>query len=86
MSHFNVLVFMMQFALSLYQFSTEPSWSAFLQLIPLIVIFAILSVIWLLRKRLLYQIPNLLTLALALQLGVFVLGTPMAIAVKPAEI
>ena len=85
MTFFIFTVFAIQFALNVYIFSTHPSWSAFAQLAPHIIIFVINFVIWLLRKRFMSLIPYFYIICLILQSVVFVLGTPMAQAVMTPE-
>ena len=79
------LLFTIEFALNIYIFSSKPSLSAFVHLLPLIFIFLVLLIIWVLRKRLRNWLPLLYTLIMMLQLGYIVLGTPMSIAVKSPE-
>ena len=80
-----LIMFTLQFALSIFQLSTAFSWRALVQLIPLAVIFVILFTIWLLRKRIWRWLPYIYIFTLILELITHVLGTPMTIAVMSPE-
>ena len=85
MTHFMFIVITIQFAFTLYVFSNGPSRSAFAQLIPQIVIFAIYFAVWILRNRIQSWIPYLYTTCLIFHSVTYVLGTPMAQAIKSPE-
>ena len=85
MTFFIFTVFAIQFALNVYIFSTNPSWPAFAQLAPHIIIFVINFMIWILRKRFISLIPYFYIMCLIFQSAVFVLGIPMAQAVMTPE-
>ena len=85
MTFFIFTVFAIQFALNVYIFSTQPSWFAFVQLAPHIIIFVINLMIWLLRKRFMRLIPCFYIMCLIFQSVVFVFGTPLAQAIMTPE-
>ena len=70
---------------SIYYFSTDANWSTFVQLLPSIIIFVMLLMIRLLRKRIINYIPHAYILTQILTLSQIVFGTPMAIAVMSPE-
>ena len=81
----NPLIYMIRVVLSIYQFSTEANWSTFAQLLPIIIIFVMLLMIRLLRKRIINYIPHAYILVQILKLLQIVFGIPMAIAVMSPE-
>ena len=85
MAYFMFTVIGLQFAFDVYVFSNGPSWSAFTQLIPLLLIFVSYLAIWLFRKRIKNWIPHLYIVNLIFQFAVFVLGTPISQAIKSPE-
>ena len=74
-----------KFVQSIYLFSTDANWSTFVQLMPMIIIFLMLLMIRLLRKRIINYIPHVYVIGQILRLLVIVFGTPMAIAVMSPE-
>ena len=80
-----ILVYTITFVQSIYYFSTDANWSTFAQLLPIIIIFVMLLMIRLLRKRIINYIPHAYVLVQILKLLRIVFGIPMAIAVMSPE-